>query len=301
MKYISKQQIVSWLAGLAVLAFMTTSHAAVVCNVTSPGLATGYVPANVTTNITSSTFSVTCSRDNSPGGATVTVQYQIAADSGLNPLGTQNRAVLGANFLNYHLATDPACVTLWDGVNLLPTPIASFTLAKGASVTNTYTYYGCILPGQAVLPPEGIYTDTVTMSFLNTKPAAQATFTAGSFPVNITAPATCNLTTPPSNVAFAYTAFSPADVLANSSFGVTCTASLQYTMTLDATIGVAAGLNYSLALNTTATGGVNPLTSVGTGAVQSFFINGTMVAGQAGACTTASCLGTEIRMLTVTY
>ena len=72
-------------------------------------------------------------------------------------------------------------------------------------------------------------------------------------------------------------------------------------MALDATVGVVTGLNYALALNTVNTGGVNPLTSVGNGLAKTFFINGTMAAGQAGACAAAACTGTQARTLTITY
>lgn len=290
-----------WLCLLALPALPDTAQAAIFCNVSSPGFLSGYVPANVTTSITSTTFTVTCSRDNAPGPANATVQYQLAADNGLNALGTQNRAGLAGSFLNYHLSTDPACATPWKGATAIPIPAASFPLAKNSTASFTHSYFGCILPGQLVLPPEGTYSDTVTMTFALAKAPGASTFTGSSFPVTLIAPASCSMTTPPSNIAFTYTAFSPAAVLANSTFGVTCTTSLAYTMSLDATVDVLTGLNYSLALNTTGTGGVNPLASVGTGVAQTFFVNGTMAAGQAGTCATATCTGTQIRTLTITY
>lgn len=292
---------IPWLSLFALPMLPIAAQAAIFCNVSSPGFSSGYVPVNVTTNVTSTTFTVTCSRDNAGGPANATVQYDIAADNGLNALGTQNRAALAGSFLNYHLSTDPACATPWKGATAIPIPSASFALAKNATLSFTHTYYGCILPGQLVLPPEGIYLDTVTMSFSLGKGTGSSTFTGSSFPVAIVAPASCNMTTAPSNIAFSYTAFSPTAALASSTFGVTCTTSLAYTMTLDATIDVLTGLNYSLALNTTGTGGVNPLASVGTGVAQTFFVNGTMAAGQAGTCATASCTGTQIRTLTITY
>lgn len=285
---------------VALLAFAPCARAAVFCSLSSPGFSSGYVPSNATTNITSTTFSVTCSRDNAAGPASLNVKYQVAADNGINVLGTQNRAALTGSFLNYHVATDGACATPWKGAALLPVAQAVVPLAKNTTVTNTYTYFGCIPPGQLVIPPEGTYTDTVTMTFSGGLPGG-ATFIGGTFPVSIVAPATCNLTTPPSNVNFAYTAFSPVDVLANATFGVTCTTALAYTMTLDAAVDVVAGLNYTLALNTVGIGGVNPLASVGTGVAQTFFINGTMAAGQAGTCAAATCTGSQVRTLTITY
>jgi hypothetical protein len=289
---------------IAILWLGTNAQAAVFCSLSSAGFANGYVPTNITTSITPATFSVTCSRDNAAaGGPTVNVRFQVAAGNGSNASGTQNRAARAGSFLNYHVATDAGCATPWKGATLIPTPQASIPMAKNSTVTANYTFYGCIPPGQLVLPPEGMYTDTVAMTFSGGGPGS-VTFTNGTFPVNIIAPASCNITTPPASVAFTYTAFSPTPVLANASFGVRCTTSLAYSMALDATFDVVAGLNYTLALNTTGnTGGLNPLLSVGTGITQTFFINGNLPAGQAGTCNsgTAPCTGSQVRTLTVTY
>jgi len=296
-----KPKYLQWLGIIALLTYVNCAQALIICSVSSPGFASGYVPLNITTSITSSTFDVTCSRDNFGGPPNATVQYNMSVNNGMNPLGTQNRAVRAGNFLNYHLATDTACATRWSGATTIPSTVISFLLPKNTIVTNTYTFYGCILPGLATLPTEGAYTDTVTMTFTPGKATGASTFTGGTIPVTIVAPATCIITTPPANVAFSYTAFSPAAVLANSTIGVRCTTFLAYTITLDAAINVLTGLNYSLALNTTSAGGTNPLSSVGTGVVQTFFINGTMAPGQAGTCASATCSGTQTRTLTITY
>jgi spore coat protein U-like protein len=253
-------------------------------------------------NITATSFSVTCTKDNAGRRATSTVSYQVTAGNGLQPTGTQNRAVKGASFLNYSVATNAACTTPWKGATALPAPAATFTMAMNTTVTNTYTFYGCIPAGQAAAAPVGNYTDTVTLTIARPGGGGgRITFTNGTFPVTIVAPASCTLTTPPGAVAFTYAAFSKTAALSSSTYGVTCSSLLPYTMTLDATVGVVAGLNYTLALNTTGTGGVNPLTSTGTGAAQSFFINGTMAAGQAGTCAAKTCTGTQARTLTISY
>ena len=233
----------------------------------------------------------------------MTVQYQLAADNGLNALGTQNRATLTGSSLNYHLSIDAACATPWKGATVLPTPTGTFTIAKNSTASATQTFYGCIPAGQTVLPPEGTYTDTVTMTFATGKAQGQSVFTGGSIPVAIVAPSTCVNTAAPADLAFNYTAFSATPVLTSTSFGVRCTNSLIYTISLDAIDGVVAGLNYTLGLNTVGTGGGNPLVIVGTGVPQTLFINGSMPAGQAGACNTsaAPCAAAQVRTLTVTY
>ena len=73
-------------------------------------------------------------------------------------------------------------------------------------------------------------------------------------------------------------------------------------MALSATSGVVSGLNYSLGLNAIInSGGSSPLASTGTGADQTFYINGNMAAGQAGTCATGTCSATNTHTLTITY
>lgn len=292
-----------WISILFSLFFAHSTQAAVFCSVTSPGFSTAYVTANTATNVTATSFSVTCTKDAAGRRATSTVSYQVAASNGLNATGTQNRATKAGAFINYSVSTVPTCATAWKGTTLLPTIAASFTMAMNTTVTNTYTYYGCIPPLQVATAPVGNYTDTVTMTIARAGGGGRVTYTSGTFPVTIVAPATCTLTAPPAGVAFSYTAFRPTAALASTTYGVTCSNLLPYTMTLDATVGVVTGLNYTLALNTLNSGGVNPLNSTGTGVAQSFFINGSMAAGQAGTCasTAAACTGAQVRTLTITY
>lgn len=296
-------KFVIWLGLLVLLSFFHVSQAAVFCSVTSPGFSTAYVTANTATNVTATSFSVTCTKDAVGRRATSTVSYQVTAGNGLNASGTQNRAVKAGAFINYTVSTVPTCATAWKGTTVLPTIAASFVMAMNTTVTNTYTFYGCIPPLQVATAPVGNYTDTVTMAIARAGGGGggRVTYTSGSFPVTIVAPSTCTLTTPPTNLAFSYTAFRPTAALTSATYGVTCSTLLPYTMSLDTTIGVVTGLNYTLALNTLATGGASPLASVGTGVAQSFFINGSMAAGQAGTCNTATCTGAQVRTLTITY
>jgi len=119
--------------------------------------------------------------------------------------------------------------------------------------------------------------------------------------VSIIAPATCNFSTPPGNITFNYTSFGPA-VLANTSFITNCTNLLPYTLALDATSSTISGVNYSLALGTSAnSGGSSPLLSRGTGVAQIFYVNGSIAAGQPGTCTTGICTGSQAHSITITY
>jgi hypothetical protein len=80
---------------------------------------------------------------------------------------------------------------------------------------------------------------------------------------------------------------------ASTTYGVTCTLALPYTMALDATSGTILGLAYTLSLSQSS--------STGTGAQQTFSVNGNMAGGQAGTCATATCSGSQARTITVTY
>src|SRR4030095_8801322 len=102
-----------------------------------------------------------------------------------------------------------------------------------------------------------------------------------TFNVSIITIASCTLTSPPGNINLSYTSFQAAPAAASANFGVNCTTSMPYTMALDATSGPLVGLNYTLALSQSA--------ATGTGAAQTFSINGGIAAGQPGTCATGSC------------
>lgn len=124
--------------------------------------------------------------------------------------------------------------------------------------------------------------------------ANAATVGPQNFNVTVNLTSSCQLTSAPTDVAFTYTSFQAAAATATpSSFQVKCTNLRPYTMALDATSGTVIGLNYTIALS--AAGGT------GNGADQTYSITGSMAAGQSGNCAAASCSGTDIRTLTITY
>jgi spore coat protein U-like protein len=289
-----------WLGTLALLVFVTSAQARVTCTVNSPGFATAYPMSGGALNITATNFTVTCTNNRRRAR---TVTYQVGVNNGANAVGTQNRARRGGSRLNYDLYSDLGCTNQWQNTavgNRIPAPAVTFTSTPGIPDVRTFSFYGCV-PAGLTVPATGTYTDTVTMSFTGSVSGGGITFTPGTFPVSIIAPATCSFSQMPGDIAFSYTSFSATDVLANTSFQATCTNLLPYTIALDATSGVVTGLNYSLALNTVGTGGANPLTSRGNGVAQTYFVNGTIVAGQSGTCTAGICTGSQIHSLTITY
>ena len=288
------------LGSLAMLVFTTSVQARITCTVTSPGFSTAYPMTGGVLNITAANFTVTCTSNRT---AIRTVTYQVGVNNGVNAVGTQNRARSGASRLNYDLYSDLGCTNQWQSTavnNRIPNPAVTFTVTLGAPVVRTFSYYGCV-PAGLTVPAAGTYTDTVTMTLTGSVSGGGLTLTGGTFPVSIIAPATCSFSQQPGNIIFNYTSFSATDVLANTTFQATCTNFLPYTIALDATAGVVSGLNYTLALNTIGTGGANPLTSTGNGVAQTYFVNGTIVAGQSGTCATGICTGSQAHSLIITY
>jgi spore coat protein U-like protein len=286
-------KILLWLASLVMLVFTAYAQARVTCSISSSGFATAYPMSGGALNITAASFTVTCTAN--PGGGTAT--YQVAVDNGINFSGTQNRAVSGGNTLNYYLAADSGCSSAWKGTAYIPaTPYTTQNFSGVGTEIKTFSYYGCV-PAGLVVPAAGTYTDTVTMNFI---PGGNA-FTPGTFAVSIAAPASCSFSTQPGNITFNYTSLGAA-VLANTFFRTNCSNLLPYNMALEVSSGMIVGLNYTLALNTTAnSGGTSLLNSRGTGAAQTFYVNGSVAAGQPGSCNTGICTGSDVHTLTITY
>lgn len=268
-------------AGLLLLPGLAA--AAYNCSVTSPGFSTAYDPASASTNITTTSFTITCTRALSDAN---TMSWSNSANNGLFPRGGgRNRAAFGASRINYDSYKDSACGTQWRGGTTFS---GTLNFGGSTSASTTVSFWGCVPAGQTGLPA-GTYTDTVTMTLTYGPFSSTAT---GTFGVSIATPPVCNLTTAPGNVVFNYTGFG-AVANASTTYGVTCTSFLPYTMALDATSGTILGVNYTLALTAAS--------ATGSGVQQSYGINGTIAAGQAGTCAAGSCAASQARTLTITY
>ncbi len=267
----------------AVLLCTSAAHADT-CTITAlPNIATTY--SGAFTNVLGS-FTVDCVRQGGDPN-NVAYNYEVAVNNGANSGGANpNRAVSGANFLNYDTYKDAACATLW-GSAVADRLTFSQTLSGNSVNTTTLNYRLCIPAGQSV--PPSIYTDTLslTVTRLGTN---KATRTAT---VSVDTASVCSITTVP-DIALAYTAF---DILktASNTFGATCSNGLAYTMALDRSSDVAVGINYSLALSASS--------GTGTGVQQNHSVTATAPAGQAGTCAAATCTGSQLtpHTLTITY
>lgn len=261
----------------------TWAHAAITCSVSSPGFSTGY-DAAATISINQTSYTVSCNR--ALAADAVSVSYTVATNNGVNPAGARNRVTyLTVNTLLYETYKDSLCGILWKANGPIAGTINFTTIG---TVTAQTAFWGCIPAAQAGLA--ATYTDTVTLT-LNYGPLPGVIVT-GSYPVSITPPNNCQITTSPGNIVFNYTSFGPA-VIANTSFSTNCTNALPYTLALDVTSSTLIGLNYTLALSASS--------ATGTGLAQSFSITGTMAANQSGTCATAICTGSKLHTLTVTY
>ena len=263
------------------------AQGAITCTFSSTGWSTAYVPSTAATNITQASITVTCQR-NAAGDGT-TVNFTIASNNGLHAAGQQNRAQLNAaNLINYEDYQNSTCSTLW-AANAASRISGSITALVGFTPkSTTVSYWGCV-PGSQTGLAAGTYTDTVTMTLRY----GGATNPTATFPVTIVQPASCTISTAPGTVAFTYTAFQAAASNASTTFGVTCTNLLPYTMALDATTAVISGLQYTLGLSSAG--------ATGSGVAQSYTISGTMPANQAGTCGTSSCAATQPRTITISY
>ena len=261
---------------------------------TPPGYTQTYSPTANSSTLLSIT--VTCVK--SGGGGGLTINYTVTPSNGLYASGTQNRAQ-AIGYINYDLYSDSACTIPWSGSGSI-----AFGGGGGTTLSQMLNYYGCVPASQPSLPAPGSFVDTVSMTLAIPDPTVTITgANPRTFAVAVTVNAACTISTLPGTVDFGtYTAFQTSAKTASAPFGIKCTNTTPYTLSLSPNAaGVVSGLSYSLLLNTSPSGGLHPLASTGNGSPQPYFINGTMPANQPGDCPTASCVGTNIHTLTVTY
>jgi spore coat protein U-like protein len=279
-----KHRTIRWLAAAALALAASSAHAAITCSLSSGGFAAAYDPANPATNVTQTSFTVSCTRG--LAGDPTSVAYGVTVDNGLSPQGQNNRASYLTNRIRYDTYRDAGCSSKWKGATAIT---GTINFVGTGTVTQQGNFWGCIIAAQTGLPA-GTYLDSVVMTM--TYGPAPSLVAVSSFGVTIGTPATCSISAAPGSITFDYLALGPA-ISPSTTFGVTCTTALAYTMALDATTGTLVGLNYSLALSTPG--------STGIGAQQTHAINGTMAAGQAGTCAAGVCSGTRVHALTITY
>jgi spore coat protein U-like protein len=271
-----------WLLALVLLLVLPAARATITCtSVTSPGATINYV-SNTTVSV-QTFFTVSCTRTSASDPTSVS--YEVLADNGTNPTGQNNRASLGAATVRYDVYTSAGCGTTWKGNRGMVDAI-SWTGGSTGTITKQTSFWVCIVTAQTPTA-SGAHTDSVrmTLSYNN-----QTLY--GTIPISIVAPALCTLVTPAGDLKLTYGAFGP-QVSQSTSFAVTCTNDMAYTLATDVSEGVLTGVRYLLSLSATSANG--------TGAPQSFSITATVPGGQAGSCASGSCSATRTHTLTITY
>ena len=274
---------------LVPLMVFSTSAQAYSCSVSSSGVSTAYNPTLTTDTVVQSSATVVCNRT---GAEPATISFSLSADNGQNyASGSTNSAKLGSQLLDYDVFKTSGCSpsSKWKTPPNGDFTVTNLNFNGLLTVSTTINYWVCIKGRQTGLAA-GTYTDLIAM----TLSYGASQLDTNTFPVNISSPWQCSISSAPGTVAFGpYLAYGPA-LNAATSFGVTCSNYLPYTLAVDPPIGSIYGLAYTLSVSTPS--------NAGTGALQTLSINGAMAGGQAGTCATGSCTGaSNPHTLTVTY
>lgn len=273
------------LLALALLAGLPAAHAAITCtSVSSPGVSISYL--NGTTPSVQTFFAVSCTRASASDPDRIS--YDVTANNGLSPTGQNNNATLAGAALRYDVFTSASCNTAWKGNRSISDTI-TWTGGATGTITKQTSFWGCMVNAQTAVN-SGTYTDTVrlTLSYGNNNTPT----VSGTMPVAIYAPALCTMVSPAGNLALGYAAFGP-QVSQSTSFAVTCTNGMPYTIATDVSEGVLTGLRYRLTLSGNSANG--------TGAPQPYSITATVPGGQAGSCPGGNCSATRTHTVVITY
>jgi len=274
----------AFLCAVALLAAAAPSRAAITCGVSVTAVTVVYDPTSGAQNVTTGSYTINCNRLISDPA---TLNWTLAANDGLQPATGLNRVQNGTG-QRYTYDTFRTPTSKWGSTAALRF-LGTLNFGGALTASTTGPFDIVMAAGQAA-QPAGTYTDTVTAT-LRTGATVLNTATFG---VTVLTTNTCQISAPPGNVTFTYASFQGSAAAASTTYGVRCTTALPYTMALDATSGTLLGLNYSLAIAPSTSG-------TGTGATQTYNINGTIAAGQAGTCSTAFCTANEIRTLTLSW
>lgn len=141
------------------------------------------------------------------------------------------------------------------------------------------------------IPAVGVYTDqfTVTVEFTGTGAPGPISF---QVPVVVYVAGHCKLRTPyPLNID--YLSFSRQEIRRMVHAGVSCSAKIPWTATIDPPVGTLAGVDYTLSIMRN--------TGTGQGGEQEVDIEMNIPAGQPGTCGGSRCTATRAHTLTIRY
>jgi spore coat protein U-like protein len=276
------------LAALLVAFAAVPAFAAITCSVMVTSITTVYDPTVATENISTGSYTISCTRLASDAS---TLNWSLGADNGNHASGAQNRVQLGTRTYNYEIYRLTPYINANRWQDATATRFSGTINFGGALIASASGSFDLRVPGNQTVRPAGTYSDTVDVTLRNS--TTLATLSTSSFNVSVITTDACQINVPPGAINFTYASFQAAVANASTSFGVRCTDALPYTMALDAFPGPLLGLTYSLVLSQT--------NATGNGVTQTYSINGSIAAGQAGTCATGTCSGSQTRTLTVTY
>lgn len=276
------------LAGIVGFLAASAARAAITCSAAVSPMTVVYDPTVTATNVTSGGWTVSCNRLATDPG---TFDWSLGADAGTNPGGGFNRATLAGRTYQYRLYRMPPYNNANRWRDTRRTRLSGTVVFGGSLSATDSGSFDLIVPGSQTVRPAGTYIDSVTV-FLRDA-GTGAVINTSAFGVSIITTNSCQISVPPGDVNFSYTAFQTTAAPASTVYGVRCTTALPYAMSLDAVSGTLLGLSYTLALSAAS--------ATGTGVTQTYTITGSIAAGQGGTCATAICTGSQQRTLYVTY
>lgn len=265
-----------------------SSHAAITCSTLTASVPSAVFNANTPTPDTTGSVTVSCTRSN-PASDPNTLSISLRSDGGANPGTTRARLGTTGNYLNYELYRPPTFTSVWR--NTAANGIAvTLNFAAGQATNSANVSFVSRIPVAAAnwLLPPGLYTEVVNIDAVYGTNTLSTTMLLA-----IDVQSICKFSTVPVDINFAYTAFMTTAQVGSSNFAVQCTNTAPYTLALDSTSGIVAGLNYSLFLSAT--------NANGTGAAQARTVTANMPANQAGTCNAASCAAQQAHTITVSY
>lgn len=290
-----------WLACILFTAAAWPASAAVNCSITQSPTPIKGIYSNFFGNVDlQGTFNVTCTRagnnDTRRPDLWIGVNQTTAGSTATLDTGgtTVNYTIYHANYgsgiwLNTGAGVAPTSTT--NGAVLDTTPDFG---PQGMALTETYNFYVRFPWANLLFRPAGVYLSSVAVQLRLTGPTGTLLDTA-TLDVILSIPKSCRFSTPPTAVTINYPAFSPTAIPGTSNFALTCTQGTGYTLALDQTRSVIPTVNlaYGLSISTNA--------ATGTAVAQSYTVNISVDANQAGRCATSVCTGTDTRTITVSY
>jgi hypothetical protein len=285
---------------LALVLQCVPAFSAISCSVTPNPSDVNVIYSGSTAVNTTGTLNVTCTRDpnNDPNKPTIWI--------GMTQTSAGRNALLdtGGSSLNYEISHGGPTTGTWTDTgnvnqnsNTNGAVQDSINFKGGSTVVSTYTFYFNVPAFQFPVRPPGVYVDSVPIT-VRLNDQSGAIITTGSLSVHISILKSCRFSTPPAAIAVNYVAFSPQPVTGSANFGVTCTQSTPYQLSLSPTRSVVPNVDLAYGLSLTSPAG----NITGTATEQTYTVNISVDAGQPGTCSTSTCSGTDTTpVLTISY